>query len=199
MISLQRRIHSVKALLVSLSLLVGLALVVGGAAPALAEDDNPRGAPSAVSETRLGVMAHDVPIFSGNDEDGVNVNAEILFTSPDFLKWILAPRPHIGGSFNTAGDTSQAYLGLTWDFDLTDSIFFEFSFGGAVHNGELDDDKMDRKALGCRVLFRESAALGWRFNEHHSLSVMLDHISNASLCDDNEGLDTLGVRYGYRF
>ena len=30
-------------------------------------------------------------------------------------------------------------------------------------------------------------------------AVTLDHISNANLCDQNEGLDTLGIRYGYRF
>jgi hypothetical protein len=53
--------------------------------------------------------------------------------------------------------------------------------------------------LGCRVLFRESLSVGVRFMKHHSLSVMVDHISNAGLCDHNDGLDTLGVRYGYRF
>jgi hypothetical protein len=29
--------------------------------------------------------------------------------------------------------------------------------------------------------------------------VTFDHISNAELASPNEGLDTLGVRYGYRF
>lgn len=170
------------------------------AGPLRAQDETPRGAPSAVSETRIGAMAHDVGLFGGDEEDGVNVNAEILFTSPDFMQFLWSPRPHIGGSFNTSGDTSQAYIGMTWDFNLTDSLFFEASLGGAIHDGKLNDDpRNQRKALGCRVLFRESVSLGWRFDEHHSLSLMLDHISNASLCKNNEGLDTLGVRYGYRF
>ena len=78
-------------------------------------------------------------------------------------------------------------------------LFFEASFGGAVHDGELNDDAEGEKALGCRVLFRESLALGWRLDARHSLSVMLDHISNGGLCEHNEGLDTLGLRYGYRF
>lgn len=180
----------------ALSFLVSLALV----GPLLAQDETPRGAPNAVSETRIGAMAHDVGFFGGDEEEGVNVNAEILFTSPDFMQILWSPRPHIGGSYNTSGDTSQAYLGMTWDLDLTDQIFFEFSLGGAIHDGKLDDDpRNQRKALGCRVLFRESVALGWHFNEHHSLSLMLDHISNASLCKNNEGLDTLGIRYGYKF
>ena len=29
--------------------------------------------------------------------------------------------------------------------------------------------------------------------------MVLAHISNAMLCDHNEGLDTFGVRYGYNF
>ena len=56
-----------------------------------------------------------------------------------------------------------------------------------------------QKSLGCKVLFRESAALGYLVTEKHSLSVALDHISNASLCSSNEGLDALGMRCGYRF
>ena len=40
---------------------------------------------------------------------------------------------------------------------------------------------------------------GWRFDEHNSLSVYFDHISNGNTADVNEGLDDLGVRYGYRF
>jgi len=35
--------------------------------------------------------------------------------------------------------------------------------------------------------------------EKTSLSLYLDHISNANLCDNNEGLETAGVRLGFRF
>ena len=179
--------------------LMALSLVWFPGAPAGAQEETPRGAPKAISEMRLGVMRHGVHVFVDAEEEGLDVNAEVLFTSPDFMRILLSPRPHLGGSLNTSGDTSQLYFGLTWDVDLFDPVFFELSFGGAVHDGETNDDGEDQKALGCRVLFRESLSLGWRFDEHHSLSVMLDHISNAQLCDHNEGLDTLGLRYGYRF
>ncbi|MGZ8955779.1 MAG: acyloxyacyl hydrolase [Methylovulum sp.] len=29
--------------------------------------------------------------------------------------------------------------------------------------------------------------------------MMLDHISNAGLADPNEGMDNVGIRYGFRF
>ncbi len=30
-------------------------------------------------------------------------------------------------------------------------------------------------------------------------AVLFDHISNANLAVPNEGMDSLGIRYGYRF
>ncbi len=97
------------------------------------------------------------------------------------------------------GETSHAYLGLTWDIDLFADIFVEVGLGASIHNGELDTGDPDRKNLGCRWLFRESASLGYRISEHHNISVMLDHASNAELCDRNDGLDSMGLRWGVRF
>ena len=77
--------------------------------------------------------------------------------------------------------------------------FFDFSLGGAYHDGETETEATDKKSLGCRILFRESLDLGIKFADVHSLSVHLAHISNAKLCSTNEGLETFGVRYGYRF
>jgi len=53
--------------------------------------------------------------------------------------------------------------------------------------------------VGLRLLSREALEIGYQFGDHHALSVMLDHISNANTASNNEGLDSLGVRYGYRF
>ena len=152
-----------------------------------------------LSEIRLGVLKHDTGPFSRTEEDGVNVNLELLFTSPGFLEAVWSPRPHLGVSINTSGDTSQAYFGLSWEFDVWRDLIVGFSFGGSVHNGETETDRTDRKELGCHLLFRESLELGWRFGEHHVITAFLDHISNANLCDKNEGMESVGVRYGYRF
>jgi len=154
-----------------------------------------------VSEIRLGMIAHDHDIapFSRSEEGGVDANLEILFISPSWLEKIRAPRPHMGFSINASGDTSQAYMGLTWEWRFWNNWFFDFSLGGAIHDGKTTTTLIDRKELGCRVLFRESLDLGYIFSERHSISAFLDHISNAKLCEKNEALETLGIRYGYRF
>lgn len=168
-------------------------------------------------EFRAGIMYHDAAWFvrpGAHDElqvegPGPDVNFELLFRSPDFLKAVWSPRPHLGVTFNTAGETSQAYLGLTWRADLSDSLFVELAGGGAVHNGKTTGIAPDpyepyttadgRKLLGCRALFRLAAAVGVQLNERYSLALGLDHISNGHLCDLNPGLDTVGLRLGYRF
>lgn len=152
-----------------------------------------------VSELRFGLLRHDAGIVSHHKEPGVDVNGEVLFVSPDFLEAIGAPRPHLGVEVNSEGQTSQAYVGLSWTWDFHPSFFLEGSLGAAVHNGNLDKYDPVRKALGSRVLFRESVSLGMRINEQLSLSLFVDHISNAGLARYNGGMDGLGLRIGYRF
>lgn len=156
---------------------------------------------SLFSEIRLGWLAHDIDAVSFNREHGSDVNAEVLFHSPDIdlIRIIGSPFPHLGVTLNTQGDTSKAYAGLTWRWSLPENFFFETMLGGAVHDGKLDLDAEDRKALGSRVLFRLGAAVGYQISEHINISLMFDHISNAYLKEANEGLDTLGIRVGYRF
>jgi lipid A 3-O-deacylase len=152
-----------------------------------------------ISEIRVGALAHDTGPFSRRKEEGIDANIEILFGSPGFLKVIGSPRPHIGADINTKGDTSDVYLGLSWEWEFWRYMFGGFSLGGAVHDGETTNAPVDRKELGCKVLFRESVELGFRFAERHSISAFLDHISNAKLCSTNEGLENVGIRYGYKF
>ncbi len=154
-----------------------------------------------VSEFRFGVLNHDEGPFSRNkEEDNPDINVEVLFVSPEFLDVIWSPRPHIGADINTGDDTSSYYFGLSWEWFLWRNLFAGFSLGGAFHDGETGiSGRTDKKELGCSPLFRESVEMGWLFAEHHSVSFMLDHISNAKLCDQNEGLENFGIRYGYRF
>jgi hypothetical protein len=171
-----------------------LALGVGAAVPAKAS----AAALFPVSEVRLGVLAHDVGPFSSRKEDGADINIELLFNDLGWFKRF-GVRPHIGGSINTSNDTSQGYFGLTGTVPIGKRLFFEMSVGGAVHNGNKNENEIGRKDLGCRVLFRESVAGGIYLGKHATLSVMLDHISDANLCEKNEGLESVGVRYGFRF
>ncbi len=153
---------------------------------------------AAISEIRGGILAHHLVPTLTHKEPGADINLEILFHSPDFLGVIGSPRPHVGFAVNTGGDTSQLYAGLTWEWDFWRNMFVSLALGGAIHDGDLDVRSNDEKELGCRVLFRAAVELGYRFRQRHSLSLYIDQISNGGICDQNEGLELLGIRYGYR-
>jgi hypothetical protein len=154
-----------------------------------------------ISELRGGLFAHG----PGTREGGsVDVNGELLFVKP--FAWsapstsFLIPRLHIGGTFNTAGDTSQLYAGFTWTYDFTSKIFVDGSVGVGFHDGKTGRIvPHDRLSLGCSPLFRESASLGYRLSENWSVMATVEHISNAGLCHKNQGLTDYGIRLGYTF
>ena len=180
-----------------LAALIGAAMLLPG--PAMAQT-NP------VSELKIGGLAHDVGLFDHHVEGGADVNVELLFNSPDLLRYIGSPRPHVGADINTSGNTSDGYFGLTWGIMLIqnlfgngDGIFANGSLGGALHDGNLDTAPPDRKKLGSRILFRESLELGYQINPVVSVSAILDHISNANLASHNAGITNAGARIGFRF
>jgi len=161
-------------------------------------DPTPR-TPGLISELRGGALAHDLE--SNDNEGGWDVNAEALLhrlgpRTGDPLDILLSPRPHVGVQINTSGDTNLGYFGLTWDAWLTDTIFVEASFGGAVHDGPTDNSN---DSFGCTANFRESAAVGVAVSESWNLLAIVSHMSNAGLCDQNQGLTSAGVQLGYRW
>jgi len=159
-----------------------------------------------VDEVKVGVLGHDLGFLGHHLEAGPDVNLEMLFTPPDVLAIIGSPRPHIGADINTAGKTSDGYFGLTWGimliqslFGAGDGVFINGSLGGAVHDGYIDSGPLNRKLLGSRVLFRESAELGYQINPAWNISAFLDHISNANLAPRNAGITSAGARLGFKF
>jgi lipid A 3-O-deacylase len=187
----------------SVGMLLGLSLLSGcssfPAPPPVAE--RPPSAVYPVSEVRLGAFAHDPESPEGGSAD---LNGEVLFvkpfTSTDPLWNALIPRPHVGGTANFAGKTSQAYAGLTWDYDVTQKVFVEGTFGGSVNDGHAGMIVPPGfNAMGCNESFRESGSLGYRFTENWSLMGTVEHMSNAGLCDRNRGLTNFGARVGYTF
>ncbi len=154
-----------------------------------------------IDEFKIGVLAHDVPdLWSGfqAEPSSADINIEALLSpSVAFLGGTI--RPAIGGSISTVGATSDAYIDARWQYETPTGIFFGLGLGAAVHNGQLQLDDWDRKALGSRVLFHIPAEVGYRFDDHNSLSAYFEHMSNAYTVSPNEGMDRLGIRYGYRF
>jgi hypothetical protein len=181
--------------------LLGLALV-GALAPAAVAADPAAEAPAPwLSEVRGGVLAHDVGgLWSGEHvEHGFDLNGELIFRRGALPLGPGSLRPHVGATWNTRGYTSKLYAGVCLRFEADSGAFLELGLGAAVHDGERETDDRDEKQLGSRVLFRIPIEAGLAFGERHSLSILFDHVSNAGLADENEGLDTLGLRYGLRF
>lgn len=169
---------------------------------ALAQQASERTARSdIVYGIRLGVLAHDVGGLWSHSraEGGVDINAEIVFKKPSFKLWQGSVLPNLGVSVNSQGDTSKAYGGLLWEFLFDSGFFVNSGVGLAVHNGQLESEDANKKQLGSRVLFRIPIEIGFTIFERHRLSVMFDHMSNAYLANPNEGMDTIGVRYGFQF
>ena len=155
---------------------------------------------------KVGVLAHDIRFLGNHVEPGADVNVEVLFPSPAFLHVLGTPRPHLGVAVNTAGQTDYGYLGLTWSgrpwrdlLPLPEALFVAGSLGGGLHDGQLTSGPPDRKILGSRLLFRESVEGGYQLTSVLSVSVLLDHLSNAGLASHNQGLTNLGMRVGVRF
>lgn len=168
--------------------------------------DAPSTSKGIVDEVKLGVLAHDVGFLGNHREKGADVNAEVLFTAPSFLKILWSPRPQLGLDVNGSGGTDSFYAGLAWDYTVTqrvfgasDALFLQGSLGLAGQDGAIDTRDPHRKSLGSAVLFRESAEAGWRFSQPFSLSLFIDHISNAGIFKRNEGLTSVGTRIGYKF
>ncbi|SCA57299.1 conserved exported hypothetical protein [Candidatus Terasakiella magnetica] len=153
-----------------------------------------------VKELKLGVLDHDTDgLWSGfNREGGIDFNAEIILNH-DLAFWGGVMSPALGLSVNSQGDTSKAYLDARWQTDLSDNIFFALGVGAAVHNGNNKLTNVNRKALGSKALFHFPLELGYQIDERYSISLFFDHVSNAWTSSPNEGMDTLGIRFGYRF
>lgn len=153
-----------------------------------------------VDEVRIGVGG--LLESSSSDESGVVGSAEVYFApfASDHTgigKIFLEPRIQLGvsGGPNT---TDQVYTGLNWHVPISERFFAEFGAGGTVHNGSLDSGPGPR--LGCRLLFREHAALGLAVTENVNMLATIDHSSNANLCDGpNDGLTHAGLALGVKF
>lgn len=153
------------------------------------------------AEIRFGLAAHDMDgLWSGSSkENGPDVCVEAIFDRSLFELFYATARPTLGVGLNTRGDTSKVYGGFMLQWESAWSILFSTGIGLALHNGECDTNRVDRKSLGSRVLFRVPIEIGYAIDRHHRIVVAFDHVSNAGLASPNEGLDTLGLFYGYRF
>jgi hypothetical protein len=175
--------------------LILLAALAGGNALAAPSSDG------FVRELRWGVAAHDVGgLWSGEScEEGPDILTGLIFNWPLFHLLSGTAYPELGFSINTRGHTSKIHGGLLLQWEPVGPVFFSTGIGLALHNGELETHRPDRKSLGSRLLFRVPIEIGIVIDRHHRLMIVFDHVSNADLAEPNEGMDTLGVMYGFHF
>ena len=172
-------------------------------------------ASAQVDSVRLGVMKHNICVTdckNADKEDGVNIDGELRFTSPDFLKVIWSPHPYIMASANSAGNTSFAGFGLEYDWEFIKGWHFEPGFGYVLHDGEKQnkypsgtqaavDYSSQHVLLGSRDLFRTNLALTVDLNDSWAVQAVYEHLSHGQILGSgrNQGLDEVGVRVVWNF
>ena len=174
-----------------------IAALIGltGAGEALAQGAY---APSGF-EIRGGVLAHDVPgLWSGfRLESGVDINAELLGSRCAPSRRHVAPGDRRVRQY--AWLHSKAYLDARWEIDLRYGVFFGLGLGAAIHDGNLDPTEPDRKALGSRVCSTSPSSSAIASTSARASRRSSSTCRTAALADHNEALDSIGIRYGYRF
>lgn len=172
-------------------------------------------AQAGVAEVHAGVMAHNICVTNcknADKEDGPNVEFQVSFDSPEFLNWAFSPQPYVMASVNAAGDTSFGGVGLEWRWDFAPGWAVEPGLGYVVHDGELENPHPngspeaaafaeEHVQFGSRDLFRTSLALTRDLPGPWEVQVLYEHLSHGQILGEgrNQGIDEIGIRFGYRF
>ena len=128
----------------------------------------------------------------GPSDETVGVHVEYRtapfkeFSAVD-LSWMLVG--HLDGDGDVylgAGVHSKWVLKSKW--------FVEASFAAGYY-----DEGSGGNDLGGNVQFRSLLGLGYQLSENRSLSLAIDHLSNAGLEDRNPGREAINLRYGISF
>lgn len=181
--------------------LIACLFAVAITAPCAAQADEGPVASGFISELKIGALEHDVPGLWSHfrvERAAIDANFEVLLHPVmSGLSGLL--RPAVGVTVNPNGETSKAYVDMRWQFAPGPVWYVAFGMGAAYHNGVLDPSDPTRKALGSHLLFHPSLELGLNLDAHSNVSLFFDHMSNANTQSYNEGMDTLGARYGWKF
>jgi lipid A 3-O-deacylase len=120
---------------------------------------------------------------AGDDNEAGDFRLEYRWGTPFF--WMI--KPWAGAEVTT--DTSiWAGAGVLADIELADRLVLTPSFGvGFYDEGDSDLD------LDYPVEFRSQLEISYKFDNENRVGISYGHISNASLGDDNPGVEILGL------
>ncbi len=163
------------------------------------------GASAEAGELRVGIAQHDIT----DRESGRNFQPQYVFDQAFF--WNL--KPYVMASINTDDNLTYGGAGLLKEWVFGNDWFSEVQFGLIAHSGRVDlpppDQFIERQHVldtevtyGCEALFEESVSFGRILEGGYRISGYYEHLSHGKiLCQNgkNEGLDNLGVRFGWSF
>ena len=145
------------------------------------------------AEYRIGLSMHDV---ERRIEGGPALSIEKIFDRP--IWWHkFAGNPHLGAQISLANHTHLFYAGTTWNLFQKNKFSGELAFGAAIHTGN-EEIKEGELGYGCKINFREMIAFGYDINDTKKIQISAQHMSNGSLCDPNQGLTSVGLRFAWK-
>ena len=148
---------------------------------------------------RVGAATHGI---ASAETGTIDANVEWLMPAFDFgSTGAFTLHPHVGADINTQGRTSAGYAGFAGIVTLPGGLFVEADLGGSVNNGYTSNPPSgsNRSELGCNALFREAFIVGVPLSDRLAVMAMAEHMSNANLCQPNNGITNVGVKLGYSF
>lgn len=121
------------------------------------------------------------------------VSGNELYVSYDLPKRYGSLQPTAGVSITDQNDLWVG-AGAKWSTErVTDSpIFIEASLMPGIY---MQGDGPD---LGFPLQWRGALGAGIKFGDTGSVSVFLDHRSNADLAERNPGIETVGIKFSYQ-
>ena len=128
--------------------------------------------------------------FDINDsKDSVEYRIEYLSgDTSSLLPSNLSLKPLYGIMVNR-DDGMYIYSGLRKDINVRDSIFFTPSFAMGYY------DQENSKDLGYDLEFRTQLELSYQFENMNRVALSLNHISNASLGEENPGVESMVISF----
>ena len=158
---------------------IGLILIFAASlgAPARADGDDP-------SYLVFGVGYYDV---NRQDDDAADFRLEYRHGQKF---WLFKPW---AGIEVTSDGAFYGAAGVLIDFDLGERVVLTPSFGAGYY------EEGSGKDLGYEIEFRSQIELSYRFDNRARRGMAFSHISNASLGDENPGVEILNVYYSLPF
>ncbi len=154
-----------------LGLMLAFATSLGAAAPARAQDPS--------------FLTFGAGYFDINKQDNAAADFRLEYRHGEKF-WIFKPWIGVEG---TSDGAIYGAAGVLVDVFFGKRVVITPSFGAGYY------EEGSGKDLGHEIEFRSQIEIGYRFDDRSRLSLAFSHISNASIGDDNPGVEILNVYY----